>query len=96
MSNSLKIISIAFLLVAALGSLLNSGVLETQSNQNGSQSMMSFAEFDEVVTMPIQVISPLDLVELLMTQERHYNLSHLQSMAPKSKISTTDDFINEY
>ena len=77
MSKSLKIIMVAFFFTATLGTIIKSGIFNSDKNNSGP--MLTFSEFDEVIQLPITTISAIELAEFLFTQEHHYNLIDLQS-----------------
>lgn len=78
MSNGFKLIAVSLLLLGLIVVLI--GETSTQSTSNPA---LSFDEYDDLVSAPVPMISPVELAEYLMQQEQHYNLVDLR---PKDAI----------
>jgi hypothetical protein len=86
MSKGLKAISALFIITA-----LSAFIIDKQSNNINHQAVMTFDEFDDIITTSIPMISPVELANFLMKQEHHYNLIKLGSIkSPTTK--TTDHY----
>lgn len=55
-----------------------------------NQAALSFSEFDQVISSPIEVISPVELADYLMKQEHHYNLLDLREQGAGYQIPTSE------
>jgi hypothetical protein len=73
MSNGFKLIAASLLLLGLIVVFIG----ET-SNQSTSNPALSFDEYDDLVSAPVPMISPVELAEYLMQQEHHYNLLDLR------------------
>ena len=57
---------------------------------NPNEPALSFSEFDQVITSPIETISSIELADYLMKQEHHYNLIDLQGEGAGYQIPTSE------
>ena len=85
MGNSLKIVSVGFILLGFVAFLLG----ERDSN-SADDLALSFAGFDEIIKAPINKISAVDLADYLIKQEHHYNLIDLQGKESSYQIPTAE------
>jgi rhodanese-related sulfurtransferase len=81
MSKGLKLISVLFI-ITALSAFIIDKIPKTQSHQ----PVMTFDEFDDIITAQVPMVTPVELADFLMKQEHHYNLINLQ---PKSISANT-------
>ena len=85
MSNGFKIITVSLLLLGLIVVFIG----ET-SNQSTSDTALSFDEYDDLVSTPVPMISPVELAEYLMQQEHHYNLVDLREKDAIYQIPTSE------
>jgi hypothetical protein len=85
MSNGFKLIAVSMLLLGLIGVFIG----ET-SNQSTSNHALSFNEYDDLVSVPVPMISPVELAEYLMQQEHHYNLIDLREKGANYQIPTSE------
>jgi rhodanese-related sulfurtransferase len=85
MSNGFKLIAASLLLLGLIVVFIG----ET-SNQSTSNPALSFDDYDELVSAPVPMISPVELAEYLMQQEHHYNLVDLREKDASYQIPTSE------
>jgi len=84
-SNGFKLIAVSLLLLGLIVVFIG----ETPE-QSTSGPALSFDEYDELVSAPVPMISPVELAEYLMQQEHHYNLVDLRSGDVRYQIPTSE------
>jgi hypothetical protein len=95
MSNGFKLIAVGLLLLGLIVVFIGES-----SNQSTSDPALSFDEYDDLVSAPVPMISPVELAEYLMQQEHHYNLVDLRKKAaiyqiPSSETHTLSSFLDQ-
>lgn len=88
MSNSLKIFSVVFVILASLAMIIDDEPTEQDNIQD--ELSLSFSEFDEIVLSPIEKISAVDLANYLIKQQHHYNLYDLRKGPTSYQIPTSE------
>jgi rhodanese-related sulfurtransferase len=87
-SNGLKIISALFIITA-----FTAFIMDRQPKHQNHQAVMTFEEFDDIIAVPIPMVSPVELADFLMKQEHHYNLINIQSENISADKTTEHYFI---
>ena len=87
MSNGFKLIAVSLLLLGFIVLFIG----ET-SNKSSSNPALSFDEYDELISAPVPMISPVELAEYLMQQEHHYNLVDLRKKGATYQIPTSETY----
>jgi rhodanese-related sulfurtransferase len=85
MGNGFKLIAVSLLLLGVIVLFIG----ETP-NQSSSDPALSFDEYDDLVSAPVPMISPVELAEYLMQQEHHYNLVDLRENDAVYQIPTSE------
>ena len=85
MSNGFKLIAVSLLLLGLIVVFIG----ETPS-QSTSNTALSFDEYDDLISAPVPMISPVELAEYLMQQEHHYNLVDLRQKDAIYQIPTSE------
>lgn len=87
MSNGFKLIAVVLLLLGLIVVFIG----ETPS-QSTSNPALSFDEYDDLISAPVPMISPVELAEYLMRQEHHYNLVDLRKKDEVYQIPTSENY----
>jgi hypothetical protein len=85
MSNGFKLIAVSLLLLGLIVVFIGD-----TPNQSTSDPALSFDEYNDLVSAPVPLISPVELAEYLMQQEHHYNLIDLQEKGAIYQIPTSE------
>jgi|GEM_PF-2065189 len=89
MSKQLKILSVLFVTLALSALLVGNN--RTTNNEQSQEPALSFSEFDQIITSPIDKISAVELADYLFKQEHHYNLIDLHQNPAAYQIPTSEN-----
>ncbi|MCW8875536.1 MAG: rhodanese-like domain-containing protein [Kangiellaceae bacterium] len=81
-------LKVVILILISLG--IASFVIGGKKAINPDEASLSFSEFDQVITTPVETISSVQLADYLMKQEHHYNLIDLQGKNSGYQIPTSE------